>query len=302
MTEKLDEMFRTRFGGMELNPSVRFGLDSALLMSLSLMKGISLQNLYSCSNSSTSKTVSVNALLDTTKSEETVMESCRTVVKKGYRTVKIKVGRNPDVLKEADIVNRIGQEFGDQLKIRLDANRAWNLEDALSFAARLDPELPLEYIEEPVNDFNQLNEFHSVTNLPLALDESLTHLQSTELAPLLKSCKGVVCCVLKPSQFGSLDALVQMMETCVSAKCSVVITSAFETPVGLSTLACLAAISNDISKFKNLSVDNELGHGLGTLNWIECKDFNGDMSFLEKSTLCLDACWGFLKTFSQRKT
>ena len=53
----------------------------------------------------------------------------------GYGAVKLKVGRLA-VAEDVEIVGGVGEILGDVRPLRLDANRAWGFEEALSVSPR----------------------------------------------------------------------------------------------------------------------------------------------------------------------
>src|SRR5690606_1395237 len=62
--------------------------------------------------------------------------------------------------------------LGRGVALRFDANRAWGLDEALSFAEGVHALAP-DYIEEPLKDADDLPDFVAKCDLPVALDESL---------------------------------------------------------------------------------------------------------------------------------
>ena len=278
----------------DLSPTVRFGFDTALLMAFACMQGRQLHELWSSSPGENPKVLS-NALLDDISDEKTAIERCHDLLEQGYQTIKIKVGRGPSPEQEAKVISNISRTLGDRLRIRLDANRAWDIDQALRFAEHLScPNL--EYIEEPVTRVNDIVAFCEKTQLPVALDESIASSRKpTDVAELLKLCPGVVSCVLKPSCMGSVDRLVHTMKTCVSLNRQTVISSAFESPVGISFLCELAAIANAITQQSNGIQKHPLSHGLGTVEWFQ--DVEGDG--LTNPDIMLGASWQMLLSQSE---
>ena len=273
-----------------MSPTVRFGFDTALLMAFSCMQGRPLHKLWSPSPEADHPEVVSNALLEDISNAETAIERCRDLLEQGYQTVKIKVGRGQSPEQEANVISSISKAFGDRLSIRLDANRAWDIDHALRFAEHLScPNL--EYIEEPVNRVNDIAVFCEKTQLPVALDESIASSRGpADVAELLKHCPGVVSCVLKPSCMGSIDRLVHIMKICVSLNRKTVISSAFETPVGISFLCELAAISNAVTQQRNGIQKHPARHGLGTVDWFQ--NVEGDC--FRKPSIMLEASWQIL--------
>eukprot|EP00210_Caulerpa_lentillifera_P007031 g6725.t1 len=249
----------------DMSPSLRFGLDCALLSAFASSMDCQLHQLGTTVASSQSLSeISVNGLLVPTPDHNKTLSEALQLVHQGYQTIKVKVGRFCDPVEEAKIINKISEALGSKIKLRLDANQKWTLSEALLFASELHCGNHLEYIEEPLNDIKELEAFHEQTGLPIALDESLNSIESDhELLQLLQECPGVIACVMKPSKVGSMDHLVTLMEaaSCIGVK--IIITSSFESPVGLSILAQIAGVANSIK----LASNETQKHGLGTCSW-----------------------------------
>lgn len=93
-----------------------------------------------------------------------------------FTTLKVKVGGGASIAEEAARVQAIAEvAIRHGKKLRLDANQAWTLEEAVEFANKLGQEAlaVVEYIEEPLADPNQLVEFGLKSGMKYALDESI---------------------------------------------------------------------------------------------------------------------------------
>ncbi|MGL4827469.1 MAG: o-succinylbenzoate synthase [Vibrionaceae bacterium] len=124
-----------------------------------------------------------------------------------------------------------------QLKLRLDANRQWSLAKALKFASFLTPEqrARIDFIEEPCFDSAQSVEFSAQTGIALAWDESLRDGTFSWDAPHLAAV------VIKPTLTGSLADVQALVAKAHQLGKQAVISSSFESSVGLCQLARLAA-------------------------------------------------------------
>lgn len=80
-------------------------------------------------------------------SNEHIAEQARGGVEKGFRVFYLKVGL--DIEAELEMVRTLRETIGPKAKIRLDANAAWNVNEALRNLARLD-EYNIDFIEQPV--------------------------------------------------------------------------------------------------------------------------------------------------------
>ena len=190
----------------------------------------------------------LNALL--ARSHAEILREAQTAVARGYRTLKIKVGRYP-VREEIDTVLRVSALLPRHAALRLDANRAWPLTEALEFAQGV-RDCPMEYIEEPVRDATMLDEFIRRSGLPVALDESLGAVGDRPLT------QGLRAIVIKPTLRGGLSGALRWSRIARQAGVTPVISSAFESSVGLRALAELASVVHD----------PDVAAGLDTGRWL----------------------------------
>jgi o-succinylbenzoate synthase len=176
--------------------------------------------------------VYLNALV--TGSEDQVVEQTETAVARGYRAVKLKVGgRAPD--EDARMVRRVAAITGSVATLRLDANRAWTLNEAKTFLDGVG-DLAIEYIEEPLHDPASLFELAAIFPVPLALDETLRE-DPARWRDLLAVASAVV---LKPMLMGGSVATLAVAAEAVGHGAKPVLSSAFESGVGMRTLVRMA--------------------------------------------------------------
>ena len=121
----------------------------------------------------------------------------------GFRTFKVKVGK--DVAADLKRVRVIQRAAENRATLRLDANRAFNRDDGMRFAAALDPS-GIELFEQPCDsdDWEANAAVASVSTVPLMLDEPICTLADIERAA---SIRNVRFCKLKLKRFGSLERL-----------------------------------------------------------------------------------------------
>lgn len=222
-----------------LCPSVRFGVESVLFGLAAGARAVSLAEFLG----GILQDVPTAALLQ--GSHEQVLADARILSGRGYQVFKLKVGsRNIplDVKKVRDLRALIGR----QGSIRLDGNRVWGLKEALLFVD-LAGRAQIEFIEEPLSDMGKIGEFYQAAQMPVALDETLS---------LSVDSQAVKYYVLKPTVLGGIIPCLDWMENARRNGKKVVISSAFESPVGLKVLANLACLTGTTA-------------GLGTERWLK---------------------------------
>lgn len=149
-------------------------------------------------------------------------------------SVKVKVAQT-SIEDELSLIYGILRTRPD-LKLRLDANRGFTLEQAIEFAACL-PLDTIEYIEEPCQNPQDNLEFYQAIGMPYALDESLN---DPDYQFVLQN--GLTALVIKPMLLGSIEKLANLIETAQSYGVRCIISSSLESSLGISDLAHLAAI------------------------------------------------------------
>ncbi len=231
-------------------PSVRFGLELALW------------NLYAASNETTlaelisprpRAAVLVNGLLSGTPEE--VLAGARRMRKAGYVAVKVKVGGRA-VEEDAGLVCAVGEELGDAVSLRVDANRAWGYGEAASFF-RGTAGVRFEYVEEPLAEPARLPDLARGFGVPVALDESLAGIRPEELGEH-RYARAVV---LKPTLLGGLTRTLGISGRALGLGMTPVLSSAYESGFGTAALVALAAgigdraVAAGLDTYRRLAAD-----------------------------------------------
>lgn len=156
----------------------------------------------------------------------------------GCRTVKIKVAEPGQTLEDdAARVSAARELLGAEGRIRLDANGAWNVDEA-EHAIHALAEYDLEYVEQPcatVDELAQLRSRVKYMGIPIAADESVRKAAD----PLAVARAGAAdILVIKAQPLGGVTAALRIV---ADAGLPVVVSSALDTSVGLSMGLHLAA-------------------------------------------------------------
>ncbi len=98
------------------------------------------------------------------------VEECRVVVAEGIKTIKIKVGVDPE--RDVEIVRRIREAVGPATRLCVDANCGYATPyEAVRIIRRMEP-AGLIYAEQPVEGIDGLAEVRRAIGVPLMADES----------------------------------------------------------------------------------------------------------------------------------
>jgi len=225
--------------------SVTCGIESAIICLEAHSRGVEPRYLL---GPSAPDSVSVNGLL--TGSKEEIIEFAQQMISGGYESLKLKVG-SASVAREIDRVKSVRTIMPQHTKLRLDANRAWDIDMAVQFGKGVS-DLDIEYIEEPLTDSQQLGRFYEQTGLVYALDESITAVSPEKLAP----AKGLGAIILKPTILGGLAVTWRFARRAKELGMKPVVSSSFESSIGLVALANLAA-----------AIAPTIACGLDTASW-----------------------------------
>jgi L-alanine-DL-glutamate epimerase-like enolase superfamily enzyme len=141
-------------------------------------------------------------------------------------------------------VRAVREALGPEVRIRIDANEAWDLETAKRMLAELEP-LAIELAEEPVAGLETMAELAAGTSIPLAADESVATIEEAKRAAAADACAYTG---IKLSKVGGPHAALA-----IAAVLPAYVTSALDGPVGIAAGGLVAK-----------TVGGELAHGLAT--------------------------------------
>ncbi|HQR74249.1 MAG TPA: dipeptide epimerase [Sulfurovum sp.] len=99
----------------------------------------------------------------------------------GYKTLKIKIGENPQ--KDAERIIALHEALGKDITLRLDANQGWRAEDAVKLLHTIEnKDIVAEFIEQPVpaDDIEGLKYIKERVQTPLLADESIFSLKDAK--------------------------------------------------------------------------------------------------------------------------
>lgn len=175
----------------------------------------------------------------THSSNDLVLKKAITLEKAGFKKAKIKIGSeeiNSESLRKENALLKKILSSTQTLQLRLDANRKFQLEDFEILLEGLDLKR-IDYVEEPVTKTSDLVHFTARTKLTVAIDENI-HLMKDVIF------EKVSAIVLKPTLLGDYHNLKKIMSNYSKRGISPVLSSCFESQVGIYQLAQLAYVFN----------------------------------------------------------
>jgi o-succinylbenzoate synthase len=174
---------------------------------------------------------------------EAALEQAQRAWLRGIRSFKFKIGRPGALERELLAVAELRRALGPAARLRLDANRSLSVCEARAYLPRF-AQHELEYIEEPCApaDLAQLADL----GLAIAWDESLVSAQ----LPASPLC----ALVLKPTLLGGISACARWAEHAAGIGADVVVSHAFEGPLGLALSATIALCWGSASLAHGLDV------------------------------------------------
>ncbi len=159
----------------------------------------------------------------------------------GCTTAKVKVAEPGQSL--ADDVERVGavrSALGPHGSVRVDANGAWSVEEAVAAIGVL-TQFDLEYVEQPCTTVAELAAVRAQVGVPIAADESIRRAAD----PLrVAEAQAADVAVLKVQPLGGIRRCLLLAE---QIGLPVVVSSALESSVGLAAGIALAAALPDLS-------------------------------------------------------
>lgn len=154
----------------------------------------------------------------------------------GFRTLKVKVGFDPD--KDATRVAFIQRLVGGRAQLRIDANQGYSPDQACRFASKIEP-AGIQAFEQPcaAEDWEAAAFVAKASPLPIMLDELIYDEADIERAAALKSVGFIK---LKLMKLGSLAALARGLECIRELGMEPVLGNGVATEIGCWMEACVA--------------------------------------------------------------
>ena len=216
-------------------PSMLFGVETALAQ-LSRTDGL----LYDTPFSHGEEGIPINGLVWMGTHDE-MLSRLKEKLALGFRCVKLKIGAI-DFAKELDLIQHIRKHFSrEEVELRVDANGGFTPDVALERLQEL-ARYNIHSIEQPImaHQWSEMAQLCQLSPLPIALDEELIGVNSTdEKIRLLDTIKPQYI-ILKPSLHGGVAGTREWIALANERGIGSWITSALESNIGLNAIAQLA--------------------------------------------------------------
>lgn len=230
-------------------PSIRFGMETALL---------DLQNggrriFYPGPFTDGKQEIPINGLI-WMDSAEGMLKQIEAKIAQGFTCIKMKIGAL-DFDEECRMLEQVRKHYSAfQIELRVDANGAFPLDDALTMLKDLS-RFEMHSIEQPIRQGNweMMGKLCADSPLAIALDEELLGIDPLKEGTKMMQAIRAQYLILKPGLLGGFQVSDQWIEVARQHNTPWWITSALESNLGLAAIAQYTATKN-----------NPLPQGLGT--------------------------------------
>jgi len=176
------------------------------------------------------------------------------ILASGFNCIKLKIGAI-NFEEELELLRFIRSKYSEEtIEIRVDANGAFNLEQALVKLNQLS-EFKIHSIEQPIQtkQYDSMSVLAKSSPIPIALDEELIGVFSVQKKAALLEKIHPQYIILKPSLIGGFRGCEEWISLAEKLKIGWWITSALESNIGLNAIAQWTFLQN-----------NPMPQGLGT--------------------------------------
>jgi L-alanine-DL-glutamate epimerase-like enolase superfamily enzyme len=156
-------------------------------------------------------------------------EAAADAVDAGFECLKVKVGIGDDAARVAAVRRAVG----DHVAIRLDANGAWEVDEAVAAIEELG-RLDLELVEEPVSGISELRAVRERVPVRIAMDET-----AAQHGAIASGAADAVC--LKIARAGGISALLAQAALVRATGADVYLASTYDGPLGVAAAVQAAA-------------------------------------------------------------
>ncbi|ARE89468.1 dipeptide epimerase [Clostridium formicaceticum] len=228
------------------------------------------------------KEITTDITISVNTPEKMAQDSLK-AVEKGYKILKIKVGKEP----QADIerLKAVKKAVGQHIKLRIDANQGWKPKEAVSILRNIENiGIDIEFVEQPVEAHNLegLKYVTDHTYIPVMADESVF---SPHDAVKIMELRAADLINIKLMKTGGIHQALKIIALAETYEVECMMGCMLESKISVTAAAHLAAAKSIITK---IDLD---GPGLCSLDPFE----GGAIFKQDKIELTDDAGLGFKK-------
>ncbi len=223
------------------NTSAKSAVDMALYDLYGQHRGLPLYKMFGAVRTGidTDLTVSV-------RDPETMAQDAEAAVRRGFHTIKIKVGSEPE--KDLSRLKAIRRAVGKEVRIRIDANQGWTPSQAVELLDQMQAEgIDLELVEQPAakGDLKGLRYVEEHSSVPVTADESCF---SPEDAERIFSMHAADFVNIKLDKCGGLHNALKIVDLAEQYGCECMLGCMLEGKVSVSAAVHLACSRKCITK------------------------------------------------------
>lgn len=155
---------------------------------------------------------------------DAVAEDAERWARQGFDTFKLKLGSGDDVAQ----VRAVRERLGPEARIRVDANGAWTVDEALGVLRLIEP-LGIELVEQPVADAAGMTRITEGFAIPIAADETVARVKDAQRAKRDRACDLATVKLSKVGGIGEANG--------IAGELPIYLSSALDGPVGIAAAA-----------------------------------------------------------------
>ena len=218
-------------------PSLLFGLETAVFDILSQEFGIPISRYL---NSKSNKILRLNGIHGLHNSED------------GFKVIKVKLGYK-NIYDDIEKMEELSNIYSDKVQFRIDVNGQLDLVRAIRFCKSME-RFNIDYIEQPIaaDNFEDLSELRSHTDIKIAVDESITDMISVYK---LIDNQAADIFIIKPMTIGKYSTINKIINIANKNDIACIVTNMFDSAI--NRMACIQfALSKNIRNECGISADN----------------------------------------------
>lgn len=256
------------------NASARAAVECALYDLAARAHGLSLPRYLGGAEDPVRTDMTLSAVVDGGDIDDAV-EAAREYVAAGIGTLKLKVGRGGDDLRA---LVAIRDAVGEAVRLRIDANQAWSLEDAIAAISSFEEaDLGLELVEQPVHrdDVAGICRVARQVATPIMADESVWNArQLRELLAIGGAGVERILVNIKLAKTGGITEALSLGRLAAEHGMRMSVGCMSESHVGIAGAAALA------SALRGRGFDVQAPHDLDAGLWLQESPVIGGVEYL----------------------